>query len=215
MSGLTLSLAFLSYLCITGAAQSDLGSSLPSLNLTTIDVHIPTVGPPAFTNKSSSSITERVSYFVSDGLAIIHGDIIYSTEDELLRRVDAQKRSLSLLDTEFKALWPAGRIDYKWQSEEAKELGRLEAWNEATKRWTDRLPFLEFVEHAANDTLVATIVTLVPTEGKRACFSPVGKADNAYANKIVLDDDCGGAGTYTHELGHSKSTSYLSLWECD
>lgn len=155
-----------------------------------------------------------MSYFVVDGLAITHGDIIYAIEDDVIQNVNAQKRSLSYFKWENQSIWSAGRIEYKWQSEDAKGLGRLKAWKEATKRWTDMLPFLQFVEHPADDTLVNDIITLVSTEGQYACFSPIGKAQKRQANRIMLDDQCGGAGTYTHELGHSKQYPHPQMLAC-
>ncbi|CAG5169352.1 uncharacterized protein ALTATR162_LOCUS7031 [Alternaria atra] len=173
--------------------------------LVTVDIQIAPSIPHVMTKGSAttSPATERVSYFVADGLAITNGDIIYSTEDDIIRHMNAQKRSLSYFKWDNQSLWPAGRIEYKWQSEHAKGLGRLEAWQKATKRWTNMLPFLQFIEHPANDILTNDIVTLVPTEGQGACFSPIGRAQGKKANRIMLDDDCGGVGTYTHELGHT------------
>jgi hypothetical protein len=51
---------------------------------------------------------------------------------------------------------------------------------------------------------------LVPTVGQGGCFSPIGKAYSAYSNQMMLDDGCGGAGTYAHELGHSKSSTNVN-----
>ena len=65
------------------------------------------------------------------------------------------------------------------------------------------LPWLKFQEFPASDILDDNILTLVPTTQQFACFSPIGKAYSAGGNQMMLDDACGGAGTYAHELGHT------------
>ncbi|KZM28634.1 metalloendopeptidase [Ascochyta rabiei] len=204
-SSLTLLSALVS---ITAAYPSSAYNPAPNpgiRKLSTVDIRI----APKSHDKvmisavSNSSNTRRLSYFVQSGLAITHGDVIYSSEDELLRKVKAQKRSLSYFADDKESLWPSARIEYKWQSEDAKGQGRQEAWEEATKRWTDMLPFVKFSENPAGDAQSEDVVTLVPTENTGSCFSPIGKAQNSQSNQIMLDSECGGAGTYTHELGHT------------
>jgi hypothetical protein len=229
----SLTVALLSFLSTSALAQND-STILPAANstsdpldrnLTTVEIPLDPSIPstPSFTNSTTpeAEVIQTVSYFVAEGLntnlAIIHGDIILSTLSDLLLNVDPNstthskrnaKRSLSIFRTQN--IWPVGTVSYKWYSESAKDLGRLAAWTEATKRWTDMLPWLTFLEFPANDTLVDDILTLVPTTGQFACFSPIGKAYGAYSNQMMLDDNCGGAGTYAHELGHSKSPSRIN-----
>jgi hypothetical protein len=229
MISISHTVALLSVLFASAMAQND-STILPTANstsdpldrnLTTVEIPLDPSIPatPSFSNSTTleAEVIQTVSYFVAEGLdtnlAIIHGDIILSTLPDLLLNIDPNatthskrnaKRSLSVFRTQN--VWPLGTISYKWHSESAKDLGRLAAWTEATKRWTDMLPWLTFLEFPANDTLVDDILTLVPTTGQFACFSPIGKAYGAYSNQMMLDDNCGGAGTYAHELGHSKST---------
>jgi hypothetical protein len=226
----SLIIALLSIFGTLTLAQND-SSILPAANstsdplnrnLTTVEIPLDPSIPstPSFTNSTTpeAPVIQTVSYFVAEGLdtelAIIHGDIILSTVSDLQLNTDPNatthskrnaKRALSIFRTQN--VWPAGVVSYKWQSEAAKGDGRLAAWTEATKRWTDMLPWLNFKEFPANDTLVDDILTLVPTTNQFACFSPIGKAYGAYSNQMMLDNDCGGAGTYAHELGHSKCTS--------
>jgi hypothetical protein len=220
-----LSIALLSVLATSGLAQ-DVDNPLPAANLTAdpidrnlttiqipLDPSIPDI--PSFTNSTpEAEINQTVSYFVAEGLdntplAIIHGDIILSTVPDLLLNANPAnttehsiaKRALSIF--KYQNVWPGGIVAYKWQSEDAKGAGRLEAWTEATKRWTDMLPWLKFQQFSTSATLEDNVLTLVPTTGQFACFSPIGKAYGAGSNQMVLDDSCGGAGTYAHELGHS------------
>jgi hypothetical protein len=222
-----LTATLLSLLSASALAQ-DVDNPLPAANLTsdpndrnliTVDIPLEPVSAnplvPFITNETSEAdVNQTVAYFVADGLdhplAIVHGDIILSTVPDLLQIADPTnttehskaKRALSIF--RYQNVWPGGVIAYKWLSEAAKDQGRLEAWTEATKRWTDMLPWLKFQQYPANDTLVDDVLTLVPTTGQNACFSPIGKAYYAGSNQMMLDDNCGGAGTYTHELGHSK-----------
>ena len=226
--------ALFSTLVISTLAQ-DVDNPLPAANLTAnpIDVNLTTIeipldpttpDTPSFTNSTpEAEINQTVSYFVAEGLdntplAIIHGDIILSTVPDLLlnaepvntTEISIAKRALSIF--KYQNVWPGGIIAYKWQSEAAKGEGRLEAWTEATKRWTDMLPWLNFQQFPSSSTLQDDVLTLVPTTGQFACFSPIGKAYGAGSNQMMLDDSCGGAGTYAHELGHSKYSSTITTW---
>ncbi|KAJ4356952.1 hypothetical protein N0V95_002895 [Ascochyta clinopodiicola] len=199
------SLTLLSALVGITAAYPSPGPNPAHRKFSTVDIRIAPENSDRVTisSASNSSSTRRLSYFVHGGMAITHGDVIYSSEDDLIRKVNAQKRSLSYFADEQDSLWPSARIEYKWQSEDAKGQGRQEAWDEATKRWTNMLPFIKFSENPTGEEQSEDIVTLVPTENTGACFSPIGKAQNSRSNQIMLDSDCGGAGTYTHELGHT------------
>ena len=223
MISFPLTTAFLAALSTSVLAQNvtnplpaaNLTSDPLDRNLTTIEIPLDPNVPkkPSFTNDTNTDapVTQQISYFAVDGLkselAIVHGDIILATVPDLLDNSNTTasgkaKRALSIF--KYQNVWPGGIVSYKWQSEAAKGAGRLSAWTEATKRWTNMLPWLVFKEYPANDTLVEDVLTLVPTTGQFACFSPIGKSYGAGGNQMMLDDNCGGAGTYAHELGHSK-----------
>lgn len=196
-------------------------------NISTINIEI-SPGILAFNDSSNNftipPVTQRLSYYVDDdGLAIVDGDVIFGTEDELLawavgghqkRSLETeshaggvQKRSISIFPYSGNK-WPGGVISYKWESQASKDL-RIVDWTEAVKRWTDRLPFLKFVEATTPDaTIVPNIVTLRSFTGTGGCSSPIGMSTSTVWNYIKLDD-CG-AGTYAHEIGHSKLQSSLS-----
>ena len=200
----SLSLALISALYGTGLAQPDAPSGPPDRELFTVEVEVTPPAPRSFRTRDDKPTTRRLTYFEANGMAIVNGDVIYSSVEEMRKATTGRKRAFSRFRSESQFLWTGGKIHYKWQSEDAKGAGRLDAWTEATGRWTNMLSFLEFIEHPPSNQLVDDIVTLVPTVGQRGCFSPIGKADSAATNQIMLDDNCGGAGTYTHELGHSE-----------
>lgn len=175
-------------------------------NITTIEIPLDTI--PSFANTSTSGDTTNITFFPIEGirepLAVVYGDVILSTVPELLDNASnstssKSKRALSIFRTQN--VWPNGTVNYKWRSEAAKGGGRLADWTEATKRWTDMLPWLQFKEFPSSEDLEEDILTLVDTTGQFACFSPIGKQ---WGGQMMLDDSCGGAGTYTHELGHSE-----------
>ncbi|KAF2464853.1 zincin [Lindgomyces ingoldianus] len=186
----------------------------PVLNLTTIEIQL---SPGTlYLNESSSNnftiapVTQRVSYYVENGIAIIDGDVMLATEAELLslaagnpqRRDDSRehnKRSLSIFPYAGNR-WPGGVVTYKWDSQASKN-ARLVDWTEGMKRWTDRLPFLKFVEVGISPTLVANVITLRSVTNTGSCTSPVGMSGSVAFNYIKLDD-CGPGG-YAHEIGHT------------
>ncbi|ORY18719.1 hypothetical protein BCR34DRAFT_595948 [Clohesyomyces aquaticus] len=202
------------------------GTNSTVLNLTTIEIQI---SPGIIYINSSDGInctippvTQRVSYYVEDGIAIIDGDVIFGTEADLLshstsnnqRRDDSrqhEKRSLSIFPWTANR-WPGGVVTYKWESQAAAngipknaKNTRLVDWTEAMKRWTDRLPFLKFVEVGISATLVLNTITLKAASGTGSCTSPVGMAttDNqGAAGNFIKLDNCG-AGGYAHEIGHT------------
>ncbi|KAF2177223.1 zincin [Zopfia rhizophila CBS 207.26] len=190
----------------------------PVLNVTTVTIQL---SPGILSlNGSNSSyvtiapVTQRVSYYVENGIAIIDGDVNFGTEEELLaltvgnqrRSAEAEfsdhlgKRSLSIFPYAGNR-WPGGVVRYKWDSQTSKD-ARLTDWTEAMKRWTDRLLFLTFVDVGTfSPTLVAGIITLRSVTGTGSCSSPIGMASNVLKNYIKLDN-CGPGG-YAHEIGHT------------
>jgi hypothetical protein len=211
--------------------------AFPGQNLTTITIEYQ---PPSdFVNNSGYSynisyptVRRRVSYFVQQNLAIIDGDVIFGTESELLaHRVPdngnvtvitrrdknspaLQRRALSL-SRESNQKWPNGRIEYYWESQTTKN-ARLNDWLEATKIWTDRLPFLSFVDMNQFKTLSTVNGPVVLKFDKGSVSSsPIGRATSAQGNVIVLGDIGTGPGkdigVYVHEIGHSESITLLYI----
>jgi hypothetical protein len=72
---------------ISALAQNTSLIYQPIHNVTTIEIQL-SPGILAFNNTSNNftipPVTQRLSYFVQDGAAIVDGDVIFGTEDELL-----------------------------------------------------------------------------------------------------------------------------------
>jgi hypothetical protein len=203
--------------------------AFPGQNLTTITIEyqppteiVNNTGHPY--NITYDPVRRRVSYFVMHGLAIIDGDVIFGSEAELLehrvpdddsgevtkRAEDGtalQPRALSL-GRESSLKWPNGRVEYNWESQATKD-ARVENWLAACKVWTDRLPFLSFVDKGtfqASGTLNGPVVLRL--DPGSVSSSPIGRAQSADGNNIILGDIGTGPGSqigvYVHEIGHSE-----------
>lgn len=102
--------------------------------------------------------------------------------------------------------WPGGVVRYYWFDQATKD-AREDNFLAAVKVWTDRLPFLSFVDEGISQTTTLNGPVVLTKSDGRVSSSPRGRALSAESNKIVL----GSIGTtdpkigvYVHELGHSK-----------
>jgi hypothetical protein len=191
----------------------------PQLNLTTLTIQYQ---PPPLSlngsflyNLTYPSVQERVSYFTIDGLAIIEGDIIFGTEADILahamphtkrgehqgKRSQVTRRALSIAKDDVRK-WPGAVVEYYWESQ-ATKTAREADFLAACKIWTDRLPWLKFVNKGikATSTLNGPIVLKLST--KSVSSSPVGRAESASYNYMVLGS-ASTLGIYVHEIGHSE-----------
>ncbi|KAF2499296.1 hypothetical protein BU16DRAFT_523797 [Lophium mytilinum] len=158
----SLSVALLSALpLISSVVAQNLTNSTfiyqPIHNVSTINIEL-SPGILAFNDSSNNftipPVTQRLSYYVEDGIAIVDGDVIFGSEAELLswavgghnkRAVEdphagsIHKRSISIFPYSGNK-WPGGVIYYKWESQASKDF-RIADWTEGVERWTDRLPF--------------------------------------------------------------------------
>jgi hypothetical protein len=175
-------------------------------------------------------IRRRVTYYVYAGLAIIDGDIVFGTEAELLaHRVPEgnipskrgeeyaghiQRRSLSFLRDDVRK-WPNGEIEYYWESD-ATRIIRETDFLDAIRVWTDRLPFLKFTYRGISPTTTQNGPIVLKLGTDSVSSSPVGRADTAGGNYMVLGNIGSGAsrslGVYIHEIGHSKLAHHCSLY---
>lgn len=155
-------------------SQSD--NAIIPANITTLVQNLTTVWiydrPPLlnFTgqllNFTVDPVPRKVAWYPAGNLAIVDGDIIFGTIDDLqAARVSPggnTKRAYSLFNNEVRK-WPGGVFNYKWASEDLRNR-KKDIWDRAVEMWTDRVPFLKFVEVSTPDATVAGVggpVTLV------------------------------------------------------
>lgn len=181
----------------------------PEKTLETIQVHI---SPnPILSNDTtcmnggecSAPETRTVTYFVAEGLAIIDGDVIYGTEDEIIESsiTNNSKRAYSIWPFENARKWPFGIVPYQYE-DAATESGRGPKFEEAIKRWTDKLPFLSFVNVGVNNVPSVDVLMVRAIEDSTS-YSYVGYVP--FPQVLLGRPDLPETDYwYTHSLGHSK-----------
>lgn len=168
-------------------------------------------------NLTLPQVTRNVAYTVEEGLAIIDGDIIFGTEAELLAVVvdpniskrghnprRLPKRGITFTRDDTRK-WPGGVIQYYWQDQASKD-SREKDFLAAVKIWTDRLPFLKFVNKGIKSTTTLNGPIILFADSKTVSRSPVGRSSSAGSNKMKLGaiGNPPAIGVYVHEIGHSK-----------
>jgi hypothetical protein len=149
-----------------------------------------------------------VAYYVSSGLAIIDGDVVYGTtaefnnvivhtgiaqRDELLREARKQRRANSIFANSGQ-LWPGGVIKYKYDTP-ATETKLQQRIKEAIARWTSVVPCISFVQQPSSTTPSSDVVTVIDGDG---CYATVA-GDVPGVSKWM--SPCG-VNEATHEWGH-------------
>jgi len=148
-----------------------------------------------------------VSYFVSSGLALIDGDVVYGTtaeffnvtvqtglnRRELLNEARKQRRANSIFANSGH-LWPGGVVKYKYDTPatEAKLQQRIK---DAIARWTSVVPCLSFVQQPSSTVPSSDVVTVIDGDG---CYATV-VGDVPGVSKWM--SPCG-VNEATHEWGH-------------
>ena len=143
---------------------------------------------------------QRVTYQVINGLAVVEGDIILGTPEELeppsgpqvIKEPDARQKVVATSDPE--TLWPEGVVPYTIDGglpEPQRVLDAIEHWHDNT--------LIRFVERT-NETDWINFVE--PDES--TCASWVGMTGGE--QDLVLADVCS-VGAVIHELGHA-----VGLW---
>ena len=143
---------------------------------------------------------QRVTYQVINGLAVVEGDIILGTPEELeppsgpqvIKEPDARQKAVATSDLE--TLWPEGVVPYTIDGglpEPQRVLDAIEHWHDNT--------LIRFVERT-NETDWINFVE--PDES--TCTSWVGMTGGE--QDIVLADFCS-VGSVIHEIGHA-----VGLW---
>lgn len=134
----------------------------------------------------------NVAYFtLANGLAVVDGDIIYGTEQQLLshqvpdnftsttvarRRRGLHRapgrRSFSIFPANTPEIWPNAHIIYKYSTVAVK--AKLEnIVNDAIRRWQLKNPFLVFDEVAVSSTLVNGQLTIF-SDDCGGCSASIG-----------------------------------------
>ncbi|KAI9854370.1 MAG: hypothetical protein M1813_001273 [Trichoglossum hirsutum] len=149
-----------------------------------------------------------VAYYVSSGLAIIDGDVVYGTtaefnnvivhtgiaqRDELLQEARKQRRANSIFANSGQ-LWPGGVIKYKYDTP-ATETKLQQRIKEAIARWTSVVPCISFVQQPSSTTPSSDVVTVIDGDG---CYATVA-GDVPGVSKWM--SPCG-VNEATHEWGH-------------
>ena len=143
---------------------------------------------------------QRVTYQVINGLAVVEGDIILGTPEELeppsgpqvIKEPDARQKVVATSDPE--TLWPEGVVPYTIDGdlpEPQRVLDAIEHWHDNT--------LIRFVERT-NETDWINFVE--PDES--TCASWVGMTGGE--QDLVLADVCS-VGAVIHEIGHA-----VGLW---
>ena len=135
--------------------------------------------------------TRDVSYFVtSTGNAIIDGDVLYGTEEQLLQHthVDGQvARAFSVINQ----AWPGGVLTYKYASNDAET--KLKAIVDAAiQRWLTKAPYLTFKRLPGNNNNAANGVVTITATDCDGCWSNIGYANNN--RRLNLQQACSTGG---------------------
>jgi hypothetical protein len=154
--------------------------------------------------------TRNVSYFVSsNGLAIIDGDVVYGTVQDLLQHtIENSTAGNAEAKRAFSAsnVWPSPNITYKYDSDDT-ERRIAPIVIEAIRRWNVGAPYLTFSAVSPNSAhAVDGIVTINATDCD-GCHASIGFASSG-SLFMNLQQDCNktGLGCFadeaTHEFGH-------------
>ncbi|CAG9953046.1 unnamed protein product [Clonostachys rosea f. rosea IK726] len=195
--------------------------NLSKYGLTTVDIQYQ-VHSAYGSSDNVTSVQRRVAYSVINGMATIDGDIVYGTEADIKRDIvsNSQRRAdLDSLDSELEkrafsirsrnSRWPGAIIGYSFDTAGATFLtpalieDRKQRFRDATKRWSNRLKWLQFSEltdsYDKNANTVATRVTITFVDADISWW-PVGMADTQKASVVLLgnEDDS----FYVHGIGH-------------
>ena len=159
--------------------------------------------------------TRNVSFYVVNDMAIIDGDVIYGTVNQLraqdlTRNPQIQEgRAFSLLSS---AAWPGATIAYRYDSDDTAT-ALVPIVDAAITRWRNLAPFLTFTRLLPNSDAAANGVTTIRATQCGGCNSHIGWANAPRG--MNLQQDCPavpgwcGVNEATHEFGHLLGTVFI------
>jgi len=164
----------------------------------------------------------KVTYWTSNGVVIIDGDVAYGSEEEFSEAVQAAKQMKmhpgSESDRQRRALswdagintWPGAEVVFAYESEEA-EASAGDLLKRGMTIWKEKAPYLKFTKrsYSKQGTKGALVITAQECGG---CNAPVGYHNGTMT--LNLQPGCPGSSAgcalseAVHELGHvlGKST---------
>lgn len=147
----------------------------------------------------------NVSYFVSStGNAIIDGDVVYGTEEQLLaNKYDPD----SVVSQAFsiRTPWPNAEVKYKYDSDATETLlaGNVPV---AISRWLTAAPYLKFTKASPNNNVAQSGVAIISANARDGCHSSIGVSDTPPLTmnlENVVGSSCNCCTNQTtHEVGH-------------
>jgi len=152
--------------------------------------------------------TRNVSYFVVNGLAIIDGDVIYGSVNQLrlqdIRRSPQIKENRAL-SVNSNSAWPSATITYRYESDTTATV-LIPIVNAAIARWKVSAPYLTFNRLLPNSNVEANGAAIIRATQCGGCNSHIGFAN---APRVMnLQQSCPsnpgscGVNEATHEFGH-------------
>ena len=181
---------------------------------------VPTNDSPIYpVNKTLSTVTihddfygtRNVSYWVtSNNLAIIDGDVVYGTLQDLLdHTIKTPTTGISKAKRAFSApnVWQAPIVIYKYDSDDTER--RISSIvNEAIQRWNVGAPYIAFTATSPNGADHRDGVLTINATDCNGCQASIGFSASSGAMSMNLQQDCNKTGLHcgpdeaTHEFGH-------------
>ena len=155
----------------------------------------------------------NVSWFEVEGNAIIDGDVVYGTVNQL-RSSDITRnpqlqdsRSFLIGPTNMHGTWPGGVVSYKYESDAAFTALSTRV-NTSIARWLAVAPYLTFKRITPNSSPGAVGVVTIRVPDCGGCSATVGYGPTGTGLVLNLQAFCGtsnsgcSTGNAVHEWGH-------------
>ena len=166
--------------------------------------------------RDSTYGTRNVSYFEVDGMAIIDGDVIYGSVNQLRAQDLARNPQVqeSRAFSGFTSIaWPGATVTYRYDSDDTAT-ALIPIVDAAIARWRATAPYLTFTRLLPNGGAGANGVTTIRATPCGGCNSHIGWANAP--RSMNLQQDCPaspgwcGVNEATHEFGHLLGTCSIN-----